>query len=380
MKYKNVKYLFIAITLILAIIIGLVTYTALNQKYMLVTLHEFNRIEAVVPLSKNSILLAGAKFKGNYTSGVAGIYYLDNGTFIQLNLGNAFKNGAILAAAYNGSDILLAGTEYINNQAVPAVYLYHAGKLINYTSLLSFYRPGQALAAAWFNNSWFIGGDFLFFQPQGTISVMFLVAIQKNNTIDYTHNISESLNQVPQGRIITLVPSGSEMLIGGYFVIYTSVFILNKTTLNVNVSTSFFRTVGAIFSAVNFRDEWIVGGDYFTPQSVISSNPYPIPYMAIISDNHVDKVNLTYGIGIITSIATDNRSIAVALRIPFQNPQGITGGTVILFGNDVFSLQKIYQSVNVSISQLTFVGNELIGVGYSIVKNDSIGLVLIYKV
>lgn len=380
MNPKNLRYLSIPIILIIIIIVGLIVYDTLNQNYMIIKLYEFNRIEVVIPISKNSILLAGSKFQGNSTIGVAGIYYLNNNSFVQLNLGNAFENGAIYAAAYNGSSILLAGTEYLNSEAVPAVYLYHSGQVINYTSLLSFYRPGRVLAAAWFNNSWFVGGNFLFFQPQGAISIMFLVAIKGNKSIDFSHNISESLNQVPEGEILTLVPSNSNLLIGGYFVIYTAVFILNESTLNVNISTEFYRTVGAIFSATNFKGEWIVGGDYFTPQSSMSNNPYPLPYIAILSNNSVREVNLSYQIGIVTGMASNNKSIAIALRIPFQNLQGITGGTVILYGNTISSLSRLYQSANVSISQLTFLGNRLIGVGYSIVKNNSIGIVLMYKV
>ncbi|AWR96890.1 hypothetical protein DFR86_04510 [Acidianus sulfidivorans JP7] len=380
MNRKNLSYLSIAVIIILVAIIGSIVYVNLNHSYNIVKLDSFTKIDAIYPISNNAVILGGYQEIGNYSYGVAGIYYFSNNSFLQFNLGNDFSNGVIYSIASNGSWILLAGGKYIGDTLVPSVFLYHNGISYNYSKFLSNFVPGQALSASWFNNSWFIGGDFVYLNSNQSEQIMFLVSIHNNNSIDLTENITRELDQVPLGSIYTLDSSNNELFIGGTFAIYTSAFILNNNGLNVNVSNVFYRTPGVIFSASYYNGNWIAGGEYFTPQSIESSNPYPVPYLVEISgDNNVSQISLKYQIGIITAVASNNNNVGLVIRVPFQNSENIYAGSVVMVGK-LSSLKSVYQANNVSINNLVFLGNKLVGSGYLLTGNNSIGIIFIYKV
>jgi len=379
MNSKNMKIISIVLVVFFIILLVSAIYsTYFSENYSIIYLPKFSKIVSFIPISSNSILIAGNKILGNTTEGLAGIYYINNNSFINLNLNGSFDNGSIYSVAYNGSSYLFVGAKYIGTELVPTAFLYSNGNIYNYSKYLSSFAPGQAFAADWFNRTWLVGGDFVIYQSGGLHSIMFLVGIKGNEAIDYTKNISMELGELPEGEIFTINNSSNEVLIGGSFSIYTSVFLLSNENLNVDPSTILYKTPGSILTASPYGKLWLAGGMEFTPQSVEAPQPYPVPYLITVGNN-ISQINIPYKIGVITSIATESDKIAVAIRVPFSQYQNITGGSVILYGK-LSSLSKVYQSEDISINQLSFIHGYLLGVGYKIAGNNSVGVLLLYKV
>ncbi len=379
MNSKNIKIISISLAVFFIILlVSAVYFTYFGKNYSIIYLPEFSKIITFVTLSHNKVLIAGNKILENGTEGLAGIYYINNNSFVNLNL-NSFNNGSIYSVAYNGSSYLFVGSKYIGSELVPVAFLYNNGKIYNYSKYLSSFSPGQAFAADWFNKTWLIGGDFILYEDGGAQSIMFLIGIKGNESIDYTINISNELGAIPQGEAYTINNNSNQVLIGGSYSIYTSVFLLSNKELNVNISSILYRTPGAILAASPYENIWLAGGLEFTPQSAEAIEPYPVPFLITIHNNNVSQINLLYKIGIVTSIATKGDKVALAIRIPFSESNNVTGGTVILYGK-LSSLYKIYEGDNISINQLAFVHNYIFGVGYKITRNNSIGVLLLYKV
>lgn len=379
MNYKNMKIISIAMVVFFIILLVSAIYsTDFSKNYSVIYLPKFSKIVSFTPISSNGILIVGNKILGNTTEGLAGIYYINNNSFINLNLNGSFYNGSIYSVASNGSSYLLVGAKYIGTELVPVAFLYDNGKIYNYSNYLSNFTPGQAFAVDWFNRTWLIGGDFVMDQNNGLNTVMFLIGIKGNETIDYTKNISTELGELPEGEIFTINNNSNELLIGGSFSIYTSVFLLTNNNLNVDPSTVLYKTPGSILTASPYGKLWIAGGMEFTPQSAEAPQPYPVPYLITVSNN-ISQINIPYKIGVITSIANENDKVALAIRVPFSQYQNVTGGSVILYGK-LSSLSRIYQSENISIDQLGFIHDYLLGVGYKITTNSSVGVLLLYKV
>jgi hypothetical protein len=374
---KRLKYLGVSLFLIILLIVVVSIYHNLTQvsQYSILYISNFSKIEDIIALNTSTLFIVGSKTCGNISHGVAGYYYLNDNEFKQVNLSKLFCCGAIYSVAYNGSALMLAGACKINGVLHPAIALISNNKVTNLTSYIPRgYYPGRALVVAWFNKTWFIGGNFLFNLDQHYVSVMFLIGLKGNSTINLTLNISNILNQLPEGCILSLSVGHNCILIGGKFVIYLVLFKFNSTSIYViNTTKSIFKYPGFIISLSQFNSStWVVGGEYFPVNSTIC-NPYLVLYNSL--NSCINYIKLNYTIGFVTSVSSYNGNIVVSLRVPFKTPQGVEGGTVILEGK-INALKQTFDEVNISINQLLFLNNRIIGGGYKVTGNADEGILI----
>lgn len=344
--------------------------------YSILYIKNFSKIEDIILVNSSTLFIVGSKICNNVSYGVAGYYNLNTNKFVPVNVSRLFYCGAIYSVSYNGSDLMLVGASKINGVLYPvAALLTNSNKVINLTYYIpQAFHPGRALAVAWFNKTWYIGGNFLFNPGQYYVSVMFLVGIRGNHTINLTLNISNVLGQLPEGCILSLTAGRNCMLIGGKFVIYLALFKLNSSGIYaINVTKTIYKYPGFITSLYQFNNSlWIIGGEYFPINSTVCS-PYLILYNT--SSSNVYYMKLNFSIGFITNIVSCKGKVVISLLIPFNTPQGVEGGTVILEGN-LSKLKQVFEGVNISVSQLLFVNNKIIGAGYKVIGGCNEGILI----
>lgn len=245
----------IIIFIALAIIIGATFFSLRNYSNpSIIVINSLSKIYSVQYISSNTLFVGGVYFNSTYSQGVAGLYYLNNDTFVPFPLSKYFKGGIVYTAFFNGSSYIIGGSTVISNQLhTSLIEIYPDGLIKNISDILSpFYSIGQVFSVSWNNNYkyWLVGGTaYVLINTNQSYLIPFLIKIYANGTYkDLTPELPEQFKILGSSEIysISFSPDGSLAMIAGSNVINMTASIYNNT--NFTEVKFGYLPLGVLFS------------------------------------------------------------------------------------------------------------------------------------
>ncbi|EZQ04944.1 MULTISPECIES: hypothetical protein [Acidianus] len=361
MHKRRIIYILIGL---LIIAVGLFSFTYLDSlpKYSIESINGISKIYAVDPLNNNEVLVGGIYFNSSYAHGIIGIYYLNNNTFIKINLGNYFNSSAIYSLSFNGSAILAGGASYIGNQLHTTLVMIKNGKIYNLSpDLSSFNALGQVFSTFWNGRYWLVGGNG--FVPLGNGRgelVPFLIKIFPNGSY---HEIAQYLppdfKVLPQSTVYSISGNSTLTVIAGSNPVNMTVAI-SQGNSNFSDVRFTYSPLGVLLTSYVGNNYVLVGGVNLTEPNISST------FLGVVKGSVVQEVPLKYKVGAITSITYNSGKYYIAIaEVPFLNSTGQRiPGSVILEGQTPFSLKTVFSEPYYSVESLTSIGGKVIAAGY----------------
>lgn len=379
-KAMNVKLVFLGVIITL---IGIVSFYSIygyltSPKYEVIKLSEFSKIYSLQIISKNELLIGGVVLLNNNTlpQGIAGIYFINNNTFIPFNVTKYFQGGYVYSLGYNGTFVLIGGSSRINDTlhtSLVGVNLENQ-KVYNLSKYISpFYQIGQIFSIDWTGSYWLVGGNaYITGVLQSPFLIPFLLKVNSSGFHDLSPYLPSDFKVIGGSSTIYYIFSNnnSSIIIGGNAVNMT-VTILDGSKFE-NVSFNFLH-IGVLLTANYWNGYWVVGGENLT-------NPdNPVPFIGIINGTRISPVNIMYKLGVVTSMTTINDNLVISIRVPFVSNNGTSYGSVVLYGNNINDLKTVYSKPFVVLEQLSNYNNLVVGAGYSQFGNYFNGTIIIWK-
>ncbi|QIW23562.1 hypothetical protein EWF20_04920 [Sulfolobus sp. S-194] len=372
-----VKLAFLAIVIIiLGIVVSYSLYDYFTSPYYkMIEINTFSKIYSLIVINSNEVVLGGVKIINNtFPIGIAGIYFLNNNTFINFNVSEYFNDGYIYSLGYNGTAILLGGSTRINgtlHTSLVEINLQNY-KIYNLSNFISpFYTIGQIYAIDWIGSYWLVGGNaYIVGVGQSPFLIPFLLKINSSGFYDLSPKLPSDFKVLGGSSTIYSIYStnSSSIIVGGNAVNMTVTIYHNNTFYNISFN---FLHLGVLLTSYYWKGYWLIGGENLT-------NPEnPEPFLAYINNSQVYPIRLKYQLGVVTSISSINNNIIIALRIPFIISNGTTYGSVILYGNNFKNLNMIISKPFIVIEDMVAYNNILYGVGYVQKGNYFYGMLLI---
>jgi len=372
----------IGILTILALIVlalGVFLYFYLTSPQIdIIVLPSFSKIYSIAAINNQEIAIAGVKFYNNNTlsEGVVALFYLNNKSCLVINVSKYFYGGYTYAIGYNGSTLLVGGSERINGSLHSSLIAINIdnGKIYNLSNLFSpFYDLGQVYAIAWTGKYWLVGGNaYIVYLGGQTFLVPFLIMINSTAHKDLTSLLPSEMTVLGgTSSIYSISPSNSGILVVGGNSINMTAAIFNGT--NFTELKFGYLHIGVLLTSYWWNGEAIVGGENLTNPNT------PQPFLGYLQGGKLIPVNLNYKIGVVSAIGSYGNELYIAIRVPFETENGTAYGTVLLQGTSFTSLHPIFQKSFVVIEDLKNVSNYEIGVGYKQQGSNYLGLIIIFR-